>query len=56
MHPHSPLCPNCSRPMIVIRTIPGVLGEPDVNVFECSHCRVDFTTEDHLTISGTVVP
>ena len=56
MHSQSPLCPNCSRPMIVIRTIPGVLGEPDVNVFECSHCRVDFTTEDHLTIAGTVVP
>ena len=56
MHPQSPLCPNCSRPMIVARTIPGVLDEPEVNVYECSHCRVDFITEDHLTIAGTVVP
>ena len=56
MHPQSPLCPNCSRPMIVARTIPGVLDEPEVNVFKCSRCGVDFMTEDHLTISGTAVP
>ena len=37
-------------------TIPGVLDEPEVNVFECSRCRVDFLTEDHLTIAGTAVP
>jgi hypothetical protein len=42
--------------MIVARTIPGVLDEPEVNVYECSRCRVDFITEDHLTISGTAVP
>jgi hypothetical protein len=48
MHPQSPLCPNCSRPMIVARTIPGVLDQPEVNVYECSRCRVDFITEDHL--------
>ena len=61
MHPQSPLCPNCSRPMIVARTIPGVLDEPEIdepviNVCECSRCRIDFITEDHLTISGTAVP
>ena len=56
MHLRSPLCPNCSQPMILARTILGVLGEPEVNVFECSRCRVDFITEDHLTISGTAVP
>ena len=61
MHSQSPLCPNCSRPMIVARTIPGVLDEPEIdepeiNVCECSRCRVDFITEDHLTISGTAVP
>jgi hypothetical protein len=49
MHPQLPLCPNCSRPMIVARTIPGVLYEPEVNVYECSRC-IDFITEDHLTI------
>jgi hypothetical protein len=42
--------------MIVVRTIPGVLDEPEVNVFECKRCKVDFITEDHLTISGTAVP
>jgi transposase-like protein len=56
MHSQSPLCPNCSRPMTVARTIPGVLDEPEVNVFKCSRCGVNFITEDHLTISGTAVP
>ena len=56
MHPQSPLCPSCSRPMILARTIPSVLDEPEVNVFGCSGCRVDFITEDHLTIAGTVAP
>jgi hypothetical protein len=55
MYPQSPLCPNCSRPMILARTIPGVLDEREVDVFECSACRVDFIIEDHLTISGTAV-
>jgi hypothetical protein len=48
MHSQSPLCPNCSRPMVIARTIPGVLDEPEVNVFECSCCRVDFMTEGPL--------
>ena len=56
MHLQSPLCPNCSRPMILTRTIPSVLDEPEVNVFECSSCGVNFITEGHLTISGTAVP
>jgi hypothetical protein len=42
--------------MILARTIPGVLDEREVNVFECSACRVDFITEDHLTIAGTTEP
>jgi hypothetical protein len=42
--------------MIVARTIPGVLDEAEVNVYECSRCRVDFITEDHLTIARTAVP
>ena len=56
MHLQLPLCPNCSRPMIVARTIPGVLDEPEVNVFRCSGCRVDYITEDYLTIARTAVP
>jgi hypothetical protein len=39
--------------MIVARTIPGILDEPEVNVFECRRCGVDFITADHLTIAGT---
>jgi len=42
--------------MVVARTIPGVLDEPEVNVFKCSRYGVDFITEDHLTIAGTTVP
>ena len=42
--------------MIVARTIQGVLDEPEVNVYECSRCGVDFITKDHLTIAGTAVP
>ena len=56
MHPQSPLCPNCSRPMVMARTILGLFDEPEVNVFKCSGCRVDFITDDHLTISETAVP
>jgi hypothetical protein len=56
MQPHSPLCPNCSRPMIIARTLPALHDDLEVNVYECSHCGVDFITEDHLTISGTAVP
>ena len=56
MHSRSPLCPNCSRPMVVARTILGLLDEPEVNVFECRRCRVDFITEDHLTIAETALP
>jgi hypothetical protein len=42
--------------MVVARTIPGVLDKPEVNVFKCRRCGVDFITEDHLTIAGTAVP
>jgi hypothetical protein len=55
MHPQSPLCPNCSRPMDVARTILGLLDEPEVNVFECKRCSVNFIMEDHLTIAGTAL-
>jgi hypothetical protein len=41
--------------MVVVRTIPGVLDEPKVNVFKCSRCGVNFIMEDHLTIAGTAV-
>lgn len=53
MNHQLPLCPNCSRPMTVARTIPGIRDTPELNVFECCRCGVNFITEDHLTIAGT---
>jgi hypothetical protein len=47
---------NCSRPMVVARTIPSVFDEPEVNVFACKRCGAGLITEDHLTIAGTAVP
>ena len=44
------------RPMVVARTMPSALDEPEVNVFACRHCGADFITEDHLTIAGTTAP
>ncbi len=55
MKPLWPLCPNCGRPMREVRTI-RKLEMPDVNVFACSRCDVDFITEDHHTIAGTALP
>jgi hypothetical protein len=53
---HNPLCPNCSRPMNIARTLPeAVSDDAAVNVFECSNCHVSFITEDHLPIAGVVV-
>jgi hypothetical protein len=37
----------------VARTMPGKTGAPEVNVYECSRCRISYTTEDHLSIAGT---
>jgi hypothetical protein len=42
--------------MVVARSILGLFDEPEVNVFKCSGCRVDYITEDHLPIAGTAVP
>jgi hypothetical protein len=53
--PMPPLCPNCSRPMTVARTIAATSIEPELNVYRCNICSVDFITEDHLTIAGTTV-
>jgi transposase-like protein len=47
-----PLCPNCSRPMHISRTLPHAEGETEVNVFICSNCNVSFITENHLPIAG----
>ncbi len=54
--PDSPLCPNCSRPMSLSRTLPPVGdNSEEINVFRCQVCNVSFITEDHLPIAGAVV-
>ena len=50
-HPHAPICPNCSQ-LILARTVLHKVNEQEANLFECSRCKVSFTTEDHLQISG----
>ena len=52
----SPTCANCGRPMIETpRSAPGV-GRWVLSVFECSACGLDFFTEDHVPLTGAVVP
>jgi hypothetical protein len=35
-----PLCPNCGRPMSLIRSTPRSGGLPDLCVFKCGECGV----------------
>lgn len=53
MSEKNPECPICWRAMRFARSLPRVNGEAQVNVFECSYCKISFVTEDHLPISGT---
>ena len=48
----NPICPNCSRPMKVARTIPPQGQEEETNVYECKICKLSFVTEDHCSIAG----
>jgi hypothetical protein len=41
--------------MAVDRTIAATPIEPELNVYKCVYCGVDFITEDHLTIAGTAL-
>jgi transposase-like protein len=52
MRPEDPKCPICMAPMKLVRHLPRVNEEAQVNVFECRFCKVSFTTEDHKPISG----
>ena len=45
----NPLCPNCSRPMDLVR---APEDPRDVHTFECQWCHVVFMTEDHVPIGG----
>lgn len=38
--------------MHITRTLPAVGDEPEAHVFECSICKVDFITEDHIPVPG----
>jgi hypothetical protein len=48
----SPTCANCGRPMIETPRSMRAEGEWDVSVFECSTCRLDYFTEDHVPLTG----
>jgi transposase-like protein len=52
MKPDNVYCPNCGRPMRLVRALPHTRGEDEINVFECRACKVSFTTEDHMPIAG----
>jgi len=38
-HPEPLLCPYCSKPMKLVRTISHVPGIPEILAFYCSHCE-----------------
>jgi hypothetical protein len=40
MPDHPPECLNCSRPMVLEKSIPRKPGEPDIVVWCCQHCRM----------------
>ncbi|HWM46056.1 MAG TPA: hypothetical protein VNR11_03975 [Xanthobacteraceae bacterium] len=39
-----PICPNCLRIMALVRPLPRVGEERQVNVFECRACKVILNT------------
>jgi transposase-like protein len=41
--PDAPHCPNCTRPMNLVRTWPRLGGLPELNSFECKRCSIAFT-------------
>jgi transposase-like protein len=38
-----PACPNCGRPMHLVRTAPRANGLADLNIFKCGECAVWLT-------------
>ena len=53
--PKSPTCANCGRPMVETPRSLRQDGKWDLSVFECSACRLDFFTEDHVPFTGAVM-
>ena len=39
----SGICPNCAKPMILMRAIGRSGGLADLNIFECKLCHVNVT-------------
>ncbi len=39
-----PLCPDCGKPMKLVKTIPRLGGLPEIVVFYCSRCKQAQTT------------
>ncbi len=37
------LCPNCVKPMVLIRAIGREVGLADLNIFECKVCHLNMT-------------
>ena len=50
----TPCCPNCGKPMHLVRTIPGIGGLPELRVYSCRACGVSLTeaTEHAEQIGG----
>lgn len=41
--PELPLCPDCTKPMALVRTWPRVGGLPELRTFQCKRCSFVFT-------------
>jgi hypothetical protein len=42
----TPLCPNCNKPMHLMRTIPGI-DLPELRTYICKACGVAVAEEEH---------
>jgi transposase-like protein len=38
-----PNCPSCGKPLVLMRTIPGIGGLPELCVYSCRQCGVSLT-------------
>jgi len=41
--PHTPLCPNCARPMVLSHKFYAQAGGPQLRHFHCTFCKVGLT-------------
>ncbi len=45
---NTPSCPNCGKPMRLVRTIPGIGGLPELYTFSCRECGTAVTQAAQL--------